>query len=107
VNPEDVRIDAFANGPSLVVVRTTWERGWEATVDGRPAPLVRADSFLQAVPVTAGHHEIRLVYREPTIAVGLLGSGIVWAGLGIALAAAAIVGRRRSTATRLEPPPGA
>jgi hypothetical protein len=107
VNPEDVRIDAFANGPSLVVIRTTWERGWEATVDGRPAPLVRADSFLQAVPVTTGHHEIRLVYREPTIAVGLLGSGIVWAGLGVALLAAGIVGRRRRTATTPAPPPAA
>ncbi len=37
--PEDVRIEAFANGPSLVIVRNAWEPGWSATVDGRAAPL--------------------------------------------------------------------
>ncbi|MGH2590461.1 MAG: hypothetical protein ACRDGW_06655, partial [Actinomycetota bacterium] len=56
VRPEDVRIDVDANAPSLVVVRNTWEPGWSATVDGRPSPVLRADSFLQAIPVTAGTH---------------------------------------------------
>ncbi len=106
VRPEDVRIDAFANGPSLVLVRNTWERGWSATVDGHPAPLVRADVFLQAVPVPAGHHVVRLVYREPAIAEGLLGSAAAWLAFAGVLAAAAIVARRRA-ARSSDPPPDA
>jgi hypothetical protein len=105
VRPEDVHIDAFANGPSLVLVRNTWERGWSATVDGHPAPLVRADVFLQAVPVPAGHHVVRLVYREPAIAEGLLGSGAAWLAFACALAAAAVVARRRAATTGSDPPP--
>jgi hypothetical protein len=97
--PEDVRIDVFANAPSIVVVRNTWERGWSATVDGRPAPLVRADFFLQGVPVPEGHHEIRLVYREPAIGMGLLGSAAAWGAFAAALVAAVVL-TRRATRTR-------
>jgi hypothetical protein len=101
-SPEDVRIDVVANEPSLAVVRNAWERGWEATVDGRPAPLLRADSFVQAVPVPAGRHEVRLAYREPAIGIGLLASAVSWVLYLGALAAGVVIGRRpRST------PPGA
>ena len=104
--PEDVRIEAFANGPSLVVVRNAWERGWEATVDGEPAPLLRVDFFLQAVPVGGGHHEVRLVYREPAIAIGLLASALVWLVFTGAVAASVALARRGAT-PRPAPPPGA
>jgi hypothetical protein len=104
--PEDVRIDADANGPSLVVVRNTWERGWSATVDGRPAPLVRADLFLQAVPVPAGSHVVRLVYRDPAIAQGLVGSAAVWIAFALTLAGVVAAATRR-TSTSPAPPPGA
>jgi hypothetical protein len=106
VRPEDVRITVHADGPSMLVVRNTWERGWRATVDGAPAPLLRADSFLQSVPVPAGEHEVRLVYREPTIGWGLLGSAVVWAGLAAAIVSL-IVAERRHATRRPAPPPGA
>lgn len=102
--PEDVRVDVTASGPSLVVVRTTWERGWRATVDGRTAPVLRADGFLQAVPVSAGRHEIRLTYHEPAIGRGLLASALVWAGLGATIAAMVVRARR---ASRRSTPPAA
>jgi hypothetical protein len=96
-SPEDVRIDAVANGPSLVVVRNSWAPGWHATVDGRPTPMVRADFFLQAVPVLAGEHVVRLVYREPAIGAGLLASAVVWLGFAGVLAGAVALARRRTT----------
>ena len=95
--PEDVRITLDADAPSLVVVRNAWERGWSATVDGRPAPLLRVDYFLQGVPVEAGSHEVRLTYTDPNIGRGLHASTVVWLGwLGL-LAAALVLDRRRST----------
>jgi hypothetical protein len=48
--------------------------------------VLKADYFLQGVAVAAGHHEIRLVYRDPTIAQGLLGSAIAWGALVIGFA---------------------
>jgi hypothetical protein len=104
--PEDVRLEVFADGPSIVVVRNTWERGWSATVDGQPAPLLRADFFLQGIPVGPGPHEVRLVYREPAIAWGLLGSALAWLGFGAAAAATVVAARRRAPARTPGPPPG-
>ncbi len=98
VEPEDVRIIATAGAPSLVVVRNAWDTGWSATVDGRPAPLLRADYFLQAVPIPAGTHEVRLTYADPTIGRGLLASALVWLVLVASFAAAAALERRRGSA---------
>src|SRR5207247_1471182 len=93
--PEDVSITASATTPSVVVVRNAWDGGWSATVDGQPAPVLRADYFLQGVPIPAGTHEIRLTYRDPMIGRGLALSALVWLGWVAALAGAVIVQRRR------------
>jgi hypothetical protein len=68
--PEDVRISVSTDRDALVLVRTAWEEGWTATVDGEPEHVLPADGFLQAVPVEAGTHDVRLVYREPAIGRG-------------------------------------
>ena len=94
--PEDVRVSVDAPAPSVVVVRNAWDTGWSATVDGRPVPLLRADYFLQGVQVPAGHHEVRLVYRDPTIARGLWGSAAAWALLAVATAGGVGLVRRRN-----------
>jgi hypothetical protein len=96
LRPEEVVIEVRTDGPSIVLIRNTWERGWSTTVDGRPARLLRADSFLQAVPVPAGDHTIRLVYREPAVGRGLAASAVVWAAFAIVLAASARRVSRRS-----------
>jgi hypothetical protein len=93
--PEDVRITVQAPSDAIVVIRNAWDIGWQATVDGHPAPVLRADYLLQGVPVPAGRHEIRLTYREPTIGLGLALSAAVWIAYG-ALGAATWWRRWRS-----------
>jgi len=95
--PEDVRVGVHAEAPSIVVIRNAWDRGWSATVDGRPAPVLRTDYFLQGVPVPEGDHEIRLAYREPSIGLGIALSAVAWLAF-LAIAAAALVIRRRHVA---------
>jgi hypothetical protein len=95
--PEDVSITASATSPSVVVVRNAWDGGWSATVDGRPAPVLRTDYFLQGVPIPAGTHEIRLTYGDPMIGRGLVFSALIWLGWLAALGGAVTVERRRST----------
>jgi hypothetical protein len=104
VEPEDVRISVDAPAESIVLIRNAWDRGWSATVDGRPAPVLRTDYFLQGVPVPPGRHEIRLVYRDPTIGRGLAASGLVWGALALGTSAAILVGRRRRTGSRTATP---
>jgi hypothetical protein len=97
ISPEDVRVQAQSDVPSIVVVRNAWDDGWSATVDGRPAPVLLTDYFIQGVPVPAGTHEVRLVYTDPNIGRGIAGSGVAIALWLIALMATFIVGivRRR------------
>jgi hypothetical protein len=93
--PEDVRVSVDAAAPSIVVVRNAWDEGWSATVDGRPAPVLRTDYFLQGVRVSAGRHEIRLTYDDHTIGRGLVGSALAWTAFTVATLVAAEVSRRR------------
>jgi hypothetical protein len=94
LEPEDVRIDVDAPDPSILVVRNAWDEGWSATLDGRTAPLLRVDGFVQGVAVPQGHHEVRLAYREPAIGRGIAWSALVWIGLLVVLVAALLRGRR-------------
>jgi uncharacterized membrane protein YfhO len=93
----------------LVVVRNVWEPGWVASVDGVPAPVLRADYLLQAVPVPAGSHDVRLVYREPAIGLGIALSAVAWILLALASVWVAAITRRRPAArlgSSPPPPPG-
>jgi hypothetical protein len=70
------RVDVATSGPALVLIRTAYDKGWHATVDGHPAPLLRADYLLQAVPVGSGRHVVLLEYDDPWIGYGLVGSAL-------------------------------
>ena len=90
--PERIVVTVEAARAGLLVVRNAWDRGWSATVDGRPAEVLVADALLQGVRIPAGRHEVRLAYRDPTIGRGLALSALVWA----AAAAATALGRSRA-----------
>src|SRR4029453_12293115 len=92
-SPEDVRIEAEASVPSILLVRNAWDEGWSATLDGRSVPVLRADGFLQGVALPPGRHDVRLTYREPAIGTGLALSGIAWLGFAIALVFVIVRGR--------------
>jgi uncharacterized membrane protein YfhO len=70
----------------MLLVRTAFDPNWRATVDGRPAPILPADSVVQAVQVPAGRHVVALAYDDPSVGHGLLGTGLVLALLLLAWA---------------------
>ena len=96
VSPEDVRIAVDATTSSLVVVRNSYDPGWSATVDGRPAPLLATDYLAQGVPVSAGRHEMRLTYRDADVSRGLAAGALVWVMLLAAIPTGLVLERRRS-----------
>lgn len=77
-----VRALVEAGETSLVVIAQSFARGWKATVDGQPVPLLRANHAFQALQVPPGRHQIRLTYRDESLP---LGAGLT----GLALAACA------------------
>ncbi len=72
-----------ASHPALLVLGELYDPGWQARVDGAPAPVVRADHIFRGVRVEKGSHEVEFRYVAPGLRLGL--------GLSVA-AAAAILG---------------
>jgi hypothetical protein len=81
VGPDSARIRVASPTRAILLVRNAFARGWEATVDGRPAAVQPADYLDQGVAVPPGHHVVTLVYRDRTIAVGLAASALAIAVL--------------------------
>ncbi|MGI8589097.1 MAG: YfhO family protein [Chloroflexia bacterium] len=68
--PEAVDIGTQSETPGLLVLSDEWFPGWEATVDGQPAPIRRADYGLRSVYVPAGAHQIAFRYRPSSFTLG-------------------------------------
>ena len=78
LDPEHLVIDATASARSIVVVRTSFDEGWRATVDGRPTRVYAADGFLMGIPIGSGRHEVRLTYLDRAVTAGVAAGAIVW-----------------------------
>jgi hypothetical protein len=95
--PESVELETTVERPALLVLTDTFYPGWEATVDGRPTPVLRADYLFRAVPVAAGHHTVRFTYRPASVRVGAACTGV--ALLTLAAVGVASWRRRRRQST--------
>jgi hypothetical protein len=69
-----VRVTAPADG--FLLVADTFYPGWTASIDGRAAPIYRANLAVRGVPVPAGTHDVRFAYEPPGLAQGMRISAI-------------------------------
>ena len=58
------------DGGGVAVFSRLFQPGWRATIDGRPAPLVRVGGGLSAVPVPGGSHRVEVAYRPASVLLG-------------------------------------
>jgi len=62
--PSHLIYSSKANSEQLAVFSEIYyQPGWNATIDGKPAPHFRADWTLRAMPVPAGEHKIEFDFR--------------------------------------------
>jgi hypothetical protein len=59
------------SAPGFLIVSQTYYPGWKASVDGSNTDVVQADVTLTGVPIPAGMHEVRLVFRPLSFYIGL------------------------------------
>ncbi|SME98885.1 membrane protein YfhO [Tistlia consotensis] len=93
-----LEVEAPADG--WLVWRNPWEDGWQATLDGRPAPVYIADRTAMAVQVPAGRHKVVFAYKpkgwtrrlveahlvaSPLLALVVLGMALTGAAAGLGL----------------------
>ena len=82
--------------PGYLVVSENWYKDWHATVDGKPAPVHRADYTLLSVALPPGAQEVRFEFRSPAYQRGRAISLASVAGV-LALLLIPAVRRRRQT----------
>jgi hypothetical protein len=70
-NPQYLELEASLSADGYLVLLDTFYPGWEATVDGQPTPIYRADYLGRAVFVPAGEHTVRFEYRPWSFWVGV------------------------------------
>jgi hypothetical protein len=84
--PERIHLVADAEARSVLVLTDAWYPGWEATIDGRPAPVLTVDHALRGVAVGAGSHRVELIYRPGWVPIGFVLSviaALLAAGYGL------------------------
>jgi len=93
--PTDRELDVMVTDDALLVVSEPWYPGWEATLDGRPAPIIQTDYAFQGIEIPAGTHHVVFRFRPVALYRGAM-LGVVALLVAIAMVTADQVLRRRS-----------
>jgi len=84
--PNDVTI-TVSSGGGVLVLSDTYFPGWQASVNGEPAAIVRAYTTFRGVCVPPGEHTVTLHYRPRIVLGGAVASALGWALWGGAMTA--------------------
>jgi hypothetical protein len=99
--PNSIQVSWQIGKPGMLRILESWDPGWRATVNGRPAPIYRADFLFLAVPVPAGPCDVRLTYRPPGFTEGAGASLLGIVGLAVCF----LAGRHARTGSEEPPAP--
>jgi hypothetical protein len=67
-----LKIQARAERDAYLVLSDRFAPGWEARLDGKSAPILRAEYLFRAVPLPAGEHTVEFRYRPASFRTGCL-----------------------------------
>lgn len=69
-NPKYLRYESQSASNGLAVFSQIYYPGWEASIDGAPAQVLRANYILRALEIPEGKHTIEFVFRPKAFTVG-------------------------------------
>jgi hypothetical protein len=86
-----VDVETSADAPAILVLADLFYPGWEATIDGTPTRILRANSVFRAVAVPAGRHTVSFRFVSPPYRQGCLAAAAALVALPITM----LIARRR------------
>ncbi len=102
---EDVTVQISGPGSGYLVLTDTWYPGWTAEVDGRPAPILRANITSRAVRLPPGAKRVTFRYAASPFRRGLTMAAVAVPLLVLAAAALSLARLRELRRTRTPPSP--
>jgi hypothetical protein len=59
----EIAVEVEAAVAGYLVLNDPYQPWWFAEVDGKEAPILKANVLFRAVPVSAGRHDVRFTFR--------------------------------------------
>jgi hypothetical protein len=81
--PNQVEVSVDAPNGGMLVLTDSYDPNWTATVDGKPAPLLRVDTALRGVCIPAGGKLVQFDYQPRAFFIGVIVSVAGWTALGM------------------------
>lgn len=92
ISTDEFQVEVEVESPSILLLTDPFAKGWRAEGgNGAPQatyPIMKADYILQAIPLQAGRHSIRILFDPPGLAIwGILSlvTAAIMAAVGIRL----------------------
>ena len=85
--PDRITVEANASRPALLVLADNYHKDWTATVNGRTAPVLRANHTFRGVVIGEGSNEVVFEFKPQSLYTGfyiylvclaLIGAYAVW-----------------------------
>ncbi len=71
-DPSSVTLQARLSRPGYVVLLDRYDPNWQATLDGHPVPVIRANQIFRAVYAVEGKHDIIFHYQQRGLKSGMI-----------------------------------
>ncbi|MEO6710429.1 MAG: YfhO family protein, partial [Planctomycetota bacterium] len=75
-DPEHADLHVVRDTPGYLVLRRTYFPGWEARLNGKLVPVLRADYAFCAIELSAGESRVEFDYRPASFRMGLWIAGL-------------------------------
>lgn len=69
--PNEIVFSVESQTDTLLYLSDVYESGWKARIDGKQAPVLRANYAFRAMAVPAGSHTVRMYYQPRSVTIGM------------------------------------
>ncbi len=67
---QKIKLNVKATGNNLLFLSETWYPKWRCFIDGKEAPIYRANYVFRAIVVPLGEHEVVFIYKDEEFELG-------------------------------------